>query len=236
MLPGVGRWPIPCAEAKGLFPGRGPVGRCPIPCAEENGLLPGRGAPGFGAPPSFDFGAAGPGVAAAGAAGSAGASAAGAATGASGAGAGLGPGLGPGVGAPEPGFAAAGVAASEVSSADFAAPGLAAPGLAAPGLAAGFAAAAGAASPDDFREASDSMAARSLRATGGSMVEEGLLTNSPSSLSFASAILLSTPSSAAISCTRGLPATILLSGVGPPRQGRPLVADGSHFEPFTLFP
>src|SRR5690606_25933033 len=24
--------------------------------------------------------------------------------------------------------------------------------------------------------------------------------------------------------------------VGPPRQGRPLVADGSHFEPFTLFP
>jgi hypothetical protein len=31
-------------------------------------------------------------------------------------------------------------------------------------------------------------------------------------LSFASATLLSTPSSAAISCTRGLPATILLSG------------------------
>jgi hypothetical protein len=74
---------------------------------------------------------------------------------------------------------------------------------------AGFA--AGVASGADFSEPSASIAARSLRATGGSMVDEGLFTNSPSSLSFASAILLSTPSSAAISCTRGLPATILLS-------------------------
>src|SRR5690606_27836629 len=73
-------------------------------------------------------------------------------------------------------------------------------------VAAGFCSALG------FASASASMAARSLRATGGSMVEEGLLTNSPSSFSFASANLLSTPSSAAISCTRGLAATILLSG------------------------
>ena len=54
MLPGVGRWPMPCAEANGLFPGRGPAGREPMPCADENGLLPGRGAPGLGAlPPGF---------------------------------------------------------------------------------------------------------------------------------------------------------------------------------------
>jgi hypothetical protein len=66
------------------------------------------------------------------------------------------------------------------------------------------------------------------------MVDEGLLTNSPSSFSFARATLLSTPSSEAISCTRGF-ATILLSEAYP-RQGRPLVADGSHFEPFTLYP
>lgn len=213
---------MPCADANGLLPGRGPAGRWPMPCADENGLLPGRGAPGFGAASPEGFAAvSSPDAGAAGAAGagvSAGAAGA-SVTGASGAG--FGAGFGPGTGAP--GFGAR-------------------PGAA--GLAPGAAdlapeaedAAAGAASPDDFRDASDSMAARSLRATGGSMVEEGLLTNSPSSLSFASAILLSTPSSAAISCTRGLPATILLSGVGPPRQGRPLVADGSHFEPFTLFP
>ena len=51
MLPGVGlgRWPMPCALANGLLPGRGPAGRWPMPCALENGLLPGRGAP--AAPP-----------------------------------------------------------------------------------------------------------------------------------------------------------------------------------------
>lgn len=154
-----------------------------MPCADEKGLLPGRGAPGVGALLSAGAGAsgaAGAGVAAAGA----GAGAAGAA-GASGAG--LGPGLGPGFGP--------GVAPEVV------------PGLAAEG--AGFAAGAAGAAP--LSELSASIAARSLRATGGSMVEDGLFTNSPSSLSFASAILLSTPSSAAISCTRGLPATILLS-------------------------
>src|SRR3546814_15438297 len=50
------------------------------------------------------------------------------------------------------------------------------------------------------------------------MVDEGPLTNSPSSFSFARATLLSTPSSEAISCTRGF-ATILLSG-GLPRTGQ----------------
>src|SRR5690606_19109172 len=75
-------------------------------------------------------------------------------------------------------------------------------------LAAGFASVFSA----GFALGSASIAARSLRATGGSTVEDGLYTNSPSSLSIASANLLSTPSSAAISCTRGLAATILLSG------------------------
>jgi hypothetical protein len=58
-------------------------------------------------------------------------------------------------------------------------------------------------------------AAFSLRATGGSMLEEGPLTYSPISLSFSRATLLSIPSSAATSCTRGFAATILLSGSAP---------------------
>jgi hypothetical protein len=62
------------------------------------------------------------------------------------------------------------------------------------------------------------------------MLEDGPLTNSPISLSFASATLLSTPSSLATSCTRGFAATILLSGAHP-GQGQALVADGTHFEP-----
>jgi hypothetical protein len=151
-----------------------------MPWADEKGLLPGRGAPGFGALPSPEDGAAGAGADGfAGADGAGAFSAAGAGAGA--AGPGLGPGFGPGVGAE-----------------DFGA-----------GFAAGFAAAGSEAA---LRDGSASIAARSLRATGGSTVEDGLFTNSPSSLSFASATLLSTPSSAAISCTRGLPATILLSG------------------------
>jgi hypothetical protein len=158
-----------------------------MPWADEKGLLPGRGAPGFGALPSPEDGAAGAGAdgfAGADGAGAFSAAGAGAGLGAGAAGAagpGLGPGFGPGVGAE-----------------DFGA-----------GFAAGFAAAGSEAA---LRDGSASIAARSLRATGGSTVEDGLFTNSPSSLSFASATLLSTPSSAAISCTRGLPATILLSG------------------------
>ena len=62
---------------------------------------------------------------------------------------------------------------------------------------------------------SASRAARSFRATGGSIVDEGPLTNSPSSFSFSSASLLDTPNSLAISCTRGFPATSLLSGPAP---------------------
>lgn len=160
-----------------------------MPWEVENGLLPGRGAPGVGAAGAAlsAAGAAGAGACAAGAgAAGAGASEAGAASTGVASGAGFGPGFGPGVGALGPGLAAAGLPAAC--------------------LAAGFSSALGLSDP------SASMAARSLRATGGSIVDEGLLTNSPSSFSFASATLLSTPSSAAISCTRGLAATILLSG------------------------
>jgi hypothetical protein len=53
-------------------------------------------------------------------------------------------------------------------------------------------------------------ASRSRRATGASTVDDALLTNSPSSLSFARTSLLGTPSSFASSCTRALPATGLL--------------------------
>ncbi len=55
-----------------------------------------------------------------------------------------------------------------------------------------------------------SMLARSRRATGGSTVLDADLTYSPISCSLARTILLSTPSSLASSCTRGLPATTLL--------------------------
>lgn len=82
------------------------------------------------------------------------------------------------------------------------------------------------------REAlSASNAARNLRATGGSMLDEGPLTNSPSSLSFASATLLSTPNSLATSCTRGFAATVLLFRARTRNRHRPLGSDGSHFEP-----
>src|SRR4051794_39802020 len=52
--------------------------------------------------------------------------------------------------------------------------------------------------------------ARSRRATGASTVLDADFTYSPSSCSFASTVLLSTPSSFASSCTRALPATTLL--------------------------
>jgi hypothetical protein len=70
----------------------------------------------------------------------------------------------------------------------------------------GAAAAAGAALPFDA-----SRAPRSRRATGASTVLEADLTNSPISLSVASTVLLSTPSSLASSCTRALPGTALLT-------------------------
>jgi hypothetical protein len=62
---------------------------------------------------------------------------------------------------------------------------------------AGRAGAAGAATP------SASSAAFTLRATGGATLEDGPLTNWPIFSSFSSTTLLSMPSSAAISCTRG---------------------------------
>jgi hypothetical protein len=67
---------------------------------------------------------------------------------------------------------------------------------------------------------SSAKAAFSFRTTGGSTVEEGPLTNSPISLSFSRVRLLSMPSSVAISCTRGFPATTLLSGCSPVRAHR----------------
>ena len=117
------------------------------------------------------------------------------------------------------GFTAPGDGAEEAFGSSFGAAGFdAGVGFAEPGVAgvafcgalgAGFA--AGFLSSAGFAPPSASNAARSLRATGGSIVDDGLFTNSPISLSFARAVLLSTPISAAISCTRGL-ATILLSG------------------------
>jgi hypothetical protein len=57
-------------------------------------------------------------------------------------------------------------------------------------------------------------ASRTLRATGGSMVEEALLTNSPFSFNQERRALLSSPSSFASSWTRALPGTVLLRGPG----------------------
>ncbi len=59
-------------------------------------------------------------------------------------------------------------------------------------------------------EPSASMVARSRLATGASIVLDADLTNSPISFNLARTVLLSTPSSFASSCTRGLPATALL--------------------------
>jgi hypothetical protein len=58
--------------------------------------------------------------------------------------------------------------------------------------------------------AEDSNDARNRLATGASTVLEADFTYSPISVSLASTTLLSTPSSFASSCTRGLPATALL--------------------------
>jgi hypothetical protein len=85
---------------------------------------------------------------------------------------------------------------------------------------AGFLAGAGATSC--FVKPSAVNASRSLRATGGSIVDADDLTNSPSVPSFSMTCLLSMPNSAAISCTRGFPATILLSEAYP-EQGTPLL-------------
>jgi len=199
-MPGLGRGP----PAPAGPPGRGPAGRGGIwdwppgappgrgaagrgagwPPPTPNGLLATRGPPGRGAP-----GRGAPGVGAAGRArpGSA-TGAAGAALAATGVGAGAGAALGAGAGAGvATGAGAAGLTAAGAASAA---------GLGAAFLGAGAAAAGN--------------ASRSRRATGGSTVDDALLTNSPSSLSFARTSLLGTPSSLASSCTRALPATGLL--------------------------
>ena len=203
---------MPWEEANGLLPGR-PPGRG-IPCEDANGLLPGRAppgrgpgrlAPGLGAPPGLGAGAAS----------------------ALGLAAGLGaPGFGaferaPGLGA-APGFAAgasvlafgfgAGLSASAFGAGFGSALALGSAAFFGAGLrGAGFLAAAfdsDASSPFFFPAFGN--AARTRRATGASIVEDALVTNSPMSLSFARTSLLGIPSSLASSWTRSL-ATILLS-------------------------
>lgn len=179
-----------------------------MPWVEANGLFPGRGVPGRGIPPSDCAGlatSAGDGdsldcktslsVDAAGA----GATSANISAGAFSIAAGN-----LGVGAVVSDAVASDAVALEVFAAGVAAPGA----FAAASFSAG---ALGAVIP------SASSAAFSLRATGGSILEDGPLTNSPISLSFSRALLLSMPSSDAISCTRGF-ATILLSGDCPKRE------------------
>src|SRR5207249_1551192 len=74
-----------------------------------------------------------------------------------------------------------------------------------------------------------SSATRSRRATGASTVLDADLTNSPISLSLASTVLLSTPSSFASSCTRALPATALLTPR--PRGQVPAATSLLHLKP-----
>jgi hypothetical protein len=152
---------MPCAEAKGLFPGRG-IPDLAMPWLEEKGLFPGRGIP-----VAEGFGALGSATGSVGAAGGASGAATGSAEGAAGA---------------------------------------------ATGAATGLAGAAGFSSLATGTTPSSAKAALSFLATGGSTVEDGPLTNSPISFSFSSVRFESMPNSAAISCTRGFPATILLSG------------------------
>lgn len=166
-----------------MLPGRGPDGRCiPELPPELNGLLPGRGPAGRGAGRALAAGFA------AGEAEAAGASAGGCAAGAgAGAGAAAGLGAGAGVGA----WAVAGVGAGV--------------GLGAAFFAGAFLAAGAGAEPASGK------ASRNLRATGGSIVDDADLTNSPISCNFANAVLESIPSSLATSYTRAL-ATSLRPG------------------------
>ncbi|CAI8354209.1 MAG: Uncharacterised protein [Cellulomonadaceae bacterium TMED98] len=89
------------------------------------------------------------------------------------------------------------MAGAVVSAAGWSSAGAA--GFGALGFAAGFAAGFFGSSLATGTTPSSAKAALSFLATGGSTVEDGPLTNSPMSLSFSSARLLSIPSSAAIS-------------------------------------
>jgi hypothetical protein len=189
------------AAEPGRWAGRGGMGTPDVePPPTPNGLLPGRGPGRGGSPgdpgagrPAGGFGA-GPGVGVALAGGAA--LAAGRSTcGADGRGAGVGVG-------------AAGLIGSAGATSTGGA-GVGADSAAGTAFAGGFL--AGADFLAAFCGASDcGNASRSRRATGGSTVEDALLTNSPSSLSLARTTLLGTPSSLASSCTRALPATGLL--------------------------
>ncbi len=79
-------------------------------------------------------------------------------------------------------------------------------------------------------------ASRNRRATGGSTVEDALLTNSPSSLSLLRTSLLVTPSSFASSCTRALPATGLLYRNRAATHAVPLDGGLAHFWRFIECP
>lgn len=145
-------------------------------------------------------------------------------------------------GAADEGVAVAGVAGAGVAAAGAA--GAAGAGRAGPGRAEdGVADLAGAEGAADAVGAagllpvtpSASSLALSFRTTGGSMLEDGPLTNSPISLSFARAILVSIPRSAATSCTRGFAATFLLSEVHPDREDR-LAVGGTHLESLISCP
>ena len=115
---------------------------------------------------------------------------------------GLLPGRGPG--------AAGRAGAASRSSAGASATGDSGAAGAAAALGAAFFAGAGAAGAAAAAAAWAGNASRTLRATGGSMVEEALLTNSPFSFNHARRDLLSRPSSFASSWTRALPGTVLL--------------------------
>jgi hypothetical protein len=212
-MPGLGRGPperggIP----PGAGPGRGACGRgAGAPEPTPNGLFPTLG-PGRGA---CGRGACGRGACGRGAWGrGAGTSGPGGATG--------GPGLAATAGS---GSTTAGAGATAAASTAGAGAGASAAGGAA-FFAGAFFAAAG------FSAGSDGNASRSLRATGASTVDDALLTNSPSSLSFARTSLLVTPSSFASSCTRALPATGLLRRTG--RASRSIPARRGWYSSLAL--
>lgn len=216
--------PMPCEGAKGLLPGRGPLGRRAGPGVGP----PGRDGAGRAEelfPPSLR--GVGAGLPAFGVLGRA----AGAAGRLAGLGAGgFGPGIAPGLGAAVFGsWEAAGAAgladgagvtgltgaagtggAGAASGAGFSATSAATAGVAGAGL-------AGAAGVG--REASglgstfgfSPSVSRILRTTGDSRVEEGPRTYSPISLSLLSSSLLVIPTSFAISWTRGLATTLLVT-------------------------
>ena len=201
-----------------MLPGRGAAGR-PIPedPPEENGLLPGRGPAGRG-PAGREAvsaeAAAGSGVDGAdGAVGAAGAGAA-AAVGADGAAASAAGADGIAAGGLGAGGVGAAVAGGWVMVGDSAgATGAAEAGGPSFSAAAFFAGAGAVSASAGAATAAAGKASRSLRTTGGSMVEDADRTNSPRSVSLDITVLLSTPSSFASSYTRTL-ATSLLSRSG----------------------